>query len=70
MIDHFNIPIEDLMAIEVLISNRAAFDALAKSFQYDDSKSLSQNLKLLSGSVSSFLRLDGRVKTCFLDYFV
>jgi hypothetical protein len=30
MIDHYNIPIEDLMAIEVQISNKNAFEALAK----------------------------------------
>lgn len=70
MNEHYNIPIEDLMAIEVQVSNKTAFEALAKSFQYDDSKSVNENLKVLSSATANFLRLEGRVRTSFTEYLV
>jgi hypothetical protein len=70
MSDHYNIPMEDLMAIEVQINNREAFDELVKTYQYDDAKTITENLKSLGILVVNFLKLEGKAKANFLEYCV
>lgn len=70
MSDHFHIPMEDLMAIEVQLANKPLLDALAKSFQYDEALPLHNNLKALAGIVANYLRLEGRTRVSLLEWFV
>lgn len=66
MNDHFHIPMEDLMAIEVQMSNKPALEALAKSFQFDETLSLPVNLKALAKMVADFLQVEGRTRGSLL----
>lgn len=66
MHEHYHIPMEDLMAIEVHIANRQALDELAKSYQFDDNQPIPHNLQNLAQKASSFLNLSGKTKKCFL----
>lgn len=45
------------MAIEVRINNKHSLDQLVKNFQYQDTKSLSENLNCLAIDLIDFLKL-------------
>ncbi len=70
MPDHYHIPMEDLMAIEVHTSNRQALEELAKTFAYEESKSFSLNLQELAQGTAAFLSLGGQTRRCLLEYLV
>ena len=52
------------------IGNKFAFEALAKTYTYDENKTTASNLKELAENVADFLRVEGRTRACLLDYFV
>jgi hypothetical protein len=54
----------------VQIGNKFAFEALAKTYTYDENKTTAANLKELAEKVADFLRVEGRTLACLLDYFV
>ncbi len=54
------------MAIEVQMSNKPALEALAKSFQFDETLSLPVNLKALAKMVADFLQVEGRTRGSLL----
>lgn len=70
MSDNYHIPIEDLMAIEVQINTKGALEELVKTYQYDEEKDLTLNVKSLAEHVVKFLKLEGRGKSAFLEYCV